>query len=66
MEKKSVKRDWAEQDRKHLLHGGVPLDAFAEKGSAMIISEGHGLILKDIRGKEYIDALSRLQLRGAT
>jgi putrescine aminotransferase len=58
MGKKSVKRDWAEDDRKHLLHGGVPLDAFAEKGSAMIISEGHGLILKDIRGKEYIDALS--------
>jgi len=58
MGKKSLKPDWADKDRKHQLHGGVPLDAFAEKGSAMIISEGHGLILKDVHGKEYIDALS--------
>lgn len=58
MEKKSLKPEWAEEDRKHQLHGGVPLDAFAEKGSDMIISEGHGLILRDVHGKEYIDALS--------
>jgi len=58
MGEKSPKSDWAEKDRKHQLHGGVPLDAFAEQGSAMIISEGHGLILKDVHGKEYIDALS--------
>jgi putrescine aminotransferase len=58
MERKSVKRDWAEEDRKHQLHGGVPLDAFADRGSAMIISEGHGLILRDVHGKKYIDALA--------
>lgn len=58
MEKTTLKPGWAEEDRKHSLHGGVPLDAFAEKGSAMIISEGHGLILRDVHGKEYIDALS--------
>jgi putrescine aminotransferase len=58
MEKKSRKPEWAEEDSKHQLHGGVPLDAFAEKGSDMIISEGHGLILRDVYGKEYIDALS--------
>jgi putrescine---pyruvate transaminase len=58
MEKKSRKPEWTEEDRKHQLHGGVPLDAFAEKGSTMIISEAHGLILRDVHGKEYIDALS--------
>jgi len=58
MNKKLLELDWAEADRRHLLHGGVPLDAFAEKGSGMIISEGHGLILRDVHGKEYIDALS--------
>jgi putrescine aminotransferase len=58
MERKSVKQDWAEEDRKHQLHGGVPLDAFADRGSTMIISEGHGLILRDVHGKKYIDALA--------
>jgi putrescine aminotransferase len=58
MERTTLKPGWAEEDRKHLLHGGVPLDAFAETGSAMIISEGHGLILRDVYGKEYIDAIS--------
>ena len=51
MEKKSRKPEWAEEDSKHQLHGGVPLDAFAEKGSTMIISEAHGLILRDVHGK---------------
>ena len=58
MKERTLKKGWMERDRKHLLHGGVPLDAFAEKGSEMIISEGQGIILKDFRGKEYIDGLS--------
>ena len=51
-------KGWVEEDKKHMLHGGVPLDAFAEKGSEIIVEEGHGLILRDVSGKEYIDALS--------
>jgi len=58
MEKAVSRQFWADADRKHQLHGGVPLDVFAEKGSELIISEGHGLILRDVEGKEYIDALS--------
>lgn len=55
---KTLGQGWAEDDRKHLLHGGVPLNSFVEKGSEMIIDEGHGIILKDFCGKEYIDGLS--------
>ena len=58
MKERALKQGWMEKDRKHLLHGGIPLDALAEKGSEMIISEGQGIILKDFRGKEYIDGLS--------
>jgi putrescine aminotransferase len=46
-----------EKDKKHLLHGAVPLDKFAERGS-FILSEAHGMYVKDINGKEYLDATS--------
>jgi adenosylmethionine-8-amino-7-oxononanoate aminotransferase len=58
MGRRTLRQSWAEGDRKYLLHGGVPLDTFAEKGSELIIEEGHGLILRDVYGKEYIDAIS--------
>ena len=46
-----------EQDKEHLLHGAVPLDQFTDKGS-FILSEAHGMRVKDINGKEYLDATS--------
>jgi putrescine aminotransferase len=58
MKETILKEGWSEKDRKHLLHGGVPLDAFAEKGSEMIITEGRGIILEDSQGREYIDGIS--------
>jgi len=51
---------WVEEDKKHLLHGEVPLDEFAEKGTGLIIDEAHGIRIRDIHGREYIDALSGL------
>ena len=56
--KETIKEGWSEKDRKHMLHGGVPLDAFAEKGSEMIMTEGRGIILEDSQGREYIDGIS--------
>jgi len=51
---------WVEEDKRHLLHGGVPLDQFVEKGTDLIIDEGQGIRVRDIHGREYIDALSGL------
>jgi acetylornithine/succinyldiaminopimelate/putrescine aminotransferase len=58
MKETILKEGWSEKDRKHMLHGGVPLDAFAEKGSEMIMTEGRGIILEDSQGREYIDGIS--------
>jgi len=57
MGKTALKKEWSEEDRKHLLHGAVPLDVLTQKGSEMILDEGHGIVVKDVYGKEYIDAL---------
>jgi len=48
---------YAEADRKHVWHHLVQHQAFAGKGP-MIVVEGQGLRLKDIHGKEYLDATS--------
>jgi len=48
---------YSEADRKHVWHHLVQHQAFAAKGP-MIIVEGHGLRLKDLSGKEYLDATS--------
>ena len=57
MEKRSLTEALWEEDKEHMLHGAVPLDQFAERGS-LILSEAHGMRVKDIHGKEYIDATS--------
>lgn len=48
---------YADADRKHVWHHLVQHQAFATKGP-MIVVEGNGLRLKDINGKEYLDATS--------
>ncbi len=48
---------WIEEDKAHLLHGGVALDDFAEKGTPLILDSAYGIKVKDIHGREYIDAL---------
>ena len=48
---------WIEGDKAHLLHGGVALDDFAENGTPLILDSAYGIKVKDIHGREYIDAL---------
>ena len=43
-------------DRECLWHHLKPHNVFKEKKEQMIIVEGNGLIVKDIRGREYLDA----------
>jgi len=50
-------KGWMEEDRAHLLHGGVSLNDFAEKGTPMILESADGIRVRDIHGREYIDAL---------
>jgi len=45
------------EDMAHLLHGFVDQREFAESGSAIIV-EANGVRIKDIDGKEYIEARS--------
>lgn len=49
--------EYAEADRSHVWHHLGQHQAFAAKGP-MIVVEGDGLRLKDINGKEYLDATS--------
>ena len=50
-------KEWTEEDKLHMLHGGVPLDDFAENGTPLILDSANGIRVKDIHGREYIDAL---------
>jgi adenosylmethionine-8-amino-7-oxononanoate aminotransferase len=45
------------QDREHLLH---PLHIPAAHHNALIFESGHGVWLRDVNGKEYIDGLAGL------
>ncbi len=53
----ALNKGWIEEDKLHMLHGGVPLDAFAENGTPLILDSASGIRVKDINGREYIDAL---------
>ena len=48
---------YGDADRKHVWHHLVQHQAFATK-APMIVVEGNGLRLKDIHGREYLDATS--------
>ena len=50
-------KEWTEEDKLHMLHGGVALDDFAENGTPLILDSAYGIRVKDIHGREYIDAL---------
>ena len=52
-----LSKGWVEEDKLHMLHGGVPLDAFFENGTPLILESASGIRIKDIHGREYIDAL---------
>ncbi len=53
-----LRKAWAEEDRLHMIHGGVPLDQFAAQGTDLILESASGIRVRDITGREYIDGLS--------
>jgi adenosylmethionine-8-amino-7-oxononanoate aminotransferase len=53
----TLARGWAEEDKLHMLHGGVALDDFAENGTRIILDSAYGIRVRDIHDKEYIDAV---------
>ena len=53
------KQELSEMDRKHVLHPTSQLKEIQDKGPRIIV-EGNGARIKDIDGKEYIDAFSTL------
>ena len=53
-------RELAKQDLAHLLHPQTTLNEHAQSGPVAIITEGHGVYVKDSNGKEYIDGLAEL------
>ena len=55
-----LNNNWVEKDKRHMLHGTIPLDKFVEKGCELIIDRAEGVRVWDIHGNEYIDALSGL------
>lgn len=47
-------------DKKHFMHPTSSFKQQQEKGPGFIFTEGKGIYLKDVRGKQVIDALSSL------
>lgn len=57
MSKVVLNLTYVESDIKHLLHTLVVPSEFSKKGS-LIITDGHGVKVRDNQGREYIDASS--------
>lgn len=55
-----TRAELAEMDKKHYLHPTTPPKAHYLSGPSTIFSEGKGIYLKDIEGKERIDGVSML------
>ncbi|WP_445491409.1 aminotransferase family protein [Niallia sp. 03133] len=47
-------------DKKHFLHPTSSVQQQQQYGPAIIFEEGHGIYVKDIEGKEYIEGMSSL------
>jgi adenosylmethionine-8-amino-7-oxononanoate aminotransferase len=48
-----------QKDRAHFVHPWTLFDSFSAEGS-LVITEGHGVFLKDANGKRYIDGVGGL------
>ncbi|TCP30193.1 putrescine aminotransferase [Scopulibacillus darangshiensis] len=55
-----VKDNLIEWDKNHFIHPTSSIKEQQEAGPKCIFEEGNGIYLKDIDGKEYIDAMSSL------
>ena len=52
-----VASDLVKNDQAHLIH---PQHHSSEAAEPLVIVEGHGAVIKDIKGHEYIDGLAGL------
>jgi taurine-pyruvate aminotransferase len=52
-------RDILQESVRHLWHRNTQVALYADVGPHMLV-EGHGAVVRDIHGKEYIDAAGRL------
>lgn len=50
----------ADLDKKHFFHPSTSFKLQKEQGPGLIFTEGKGIYLKDVRGRELIDSLSSL------
>lgn len=55
-----VRQDLIEWDKKHFIHPTSPIKQQQEQGAAFVFEEGDGIYLKDIDGRQVIDAMSSL------
>jgi putrescine aminotransferase len=54
-----TRRDWYRDDLAYVLHPATPLQSHPEEGPKIMV-EGHGIYVKDLEGREFIDGLSGL------
>lgn len=59
-ERQKLATELADLDKKHFIHPTSSMKQLQEHGPAIIFTEGEGIYLKDINGKQYIDAFSCL------
>jgi putrescine aminotransferase len=52
-------REWQRDDLSYILHPATPLKAHGEEGPKILV-EGHGIYVKDLEGRQYIDGLAGL------
>jgi len=54
-----ARRDWYRDDLAYILHPATALQAHRDEGPKIMV-EGHGIYVKDLEGREFIDGLSGL------
>ncbi|RPJ34805.1 MAG: aspartate aminotransferase family protein [Planctomycetaceae bacterium] len=52
-------RDWYRDDLSYILHPATALKAHHEEGPKILV-EGHGIYVKDLQGRQFIDGLAGL------
>jgi putrescine---pyruvate transaminase len=52
-------RQWYRDDLSYILHPATPLKTHSEEGPKILV-EGHGIYVKDLEGRQFIDGLAGL------
>jgi putrescine---pyruvate transaminase len=57
--KEPALREWYRDDLAYILHPATPLKSHSEEGPKILV-EGHGIYVKDLEGRQFIDGLAGL------